>query len=285
MRRWMIGLGLVLAATFSAGAPARADTADPKAVKIYIMIDVPDLTNLGALDRWYMTYHSQQMHRAMRAWQKNYLSYRSYIVPDDVARRYHVWRGRMTEIYYDSLGDFAEGRKNNPLVDMLDPPPGGWADRSFARSQPVIVPVNPQQVYLQGRVPPKETPYFRWVIYFRYPAGVSEAEGDKWLLGTHVPEMAKVPGLRRYFGYRTLEDPADPATAAEKLAPDNRPRYGRVEELWFDDYKAWCKAFVDTPPAFTKPGWGGEFPYVDYISTFIGENPDVDFLNDKRVIP
>lgn len=279
---------LILAiATLFSTTPAAAQQPDAKAVKFYIMIDVPDLTNLSALDRWYMTYHSQQMHRAMRVWQKNYVSYRTYIVPDDVAKRFNVWRGRMTEIYYDSIDAFHEGRKNNPFGDLLNPPPGGWANRSFSRSQPVTVPVNPQEIYLQGSAPPKETPYFRWVIFFRYPAGVSQADGDKWFLGTHVKEVAKLPGLRKYFGYRTIdgETNADSASSSSAITKAGRPRYARVEELWFDDYKSWRTAVMDNPPALTAPSWGGQFPYMDYISAFIGENPDVDFISERLMIP
>lgn len=279
---------ILLALAFAPGLPAVADGVGPQAVKFAIMIDVPDLTNLNAFDRWYMTYHSRQMHRAMRAWQRHYISYRSYLPPDDVVQRYHVWRGRLTEIYYDNLGAFREGRNNNPFLDMLDPPPGGWTDRSFARSQPVIVPVNPQEIYLQGHAPPKETPYFRWVIYSRYPDGVSQEEGDKWFLETHVKELAKVAGLRRYVGYRTIPmgTGADsPSRRDAKQIQDDRPRYTRVEELWFDDYSSWRKAFMENAPTFTQPKWAAEFPHADYVSTFIGENPDVDFINDQRVIP
>ena len=41
---------------------------------------------------------------------------------------------------------------------------------------------------------------------------------------------------------------------------------------------------MDNPPALTAPSWGGQFPYVDYISAFIGENPDVDFINERLMI-
>ena len=45
------------------------------------------------------------------------------------------------------------------------------------------------------------------------------------------------------------------------------------------------KAFIETPAMFTAPPWGGAFPFVETKSMFIGENPDVDFINDKRSIP
>ncbi|HEY7797966.1 MAG TPA: hypothetical protein VIA80_04330, partial [Hyphomonadaceae bacterium] len=74
---------------------------------------------------------------------------------------------------------------------------------------------------------------------------------------------------KRFGGYRTVVDQPFP----------------RVAEFWFDDYPAWRKAFLEPSPRFTAPPWGGAFPFAETISIFIGENPDVDFVNDKRVIP
>ncbi|HEX3366838.1 hypothetical protein [Phenylobacterium sp.] len=279
------GLAKASAALACVGALAAAvPAAATGAFKFYIMVDLLNGADQLVMDRWYMTYHAQQMHRSMRAWQRNYISFRSYNTPPE-ADIYPIWHGRLSEIDYDSYADFQEGRANNPFLDILTAPPGGWqrgaailnaaegaiTPTAIFRSEPAAVPINPQEVYLQGATPAKETPYFRWVVFFRYPKGVSQADGDKWFLGTHVKEVAKLPGLRRYIGYRVI---------------DTESKYPRVEELWFDDYKAWRKVFIGTQPAFTKPPWGGtRFPFADAISTFVGENPDIDFMNDKRVIP
>lgn len=263
----------------ASAAPAAAE-----AVKFYIMIDVPDPTDQLALDRWYMTYHAPQMHRAMKAWQRTYVSYRSYGVPVEADRYGSVWRGRLTEIQYDRLDDFYEGRRNNPYLDLLTPPPGGWRD-AFFRTETITVPVNPQENYLESAVsgatnrswiernaatPPKETPYLRWILFLRPPASVDAEAAERWFFDTHVKEVAKLPGLRRYVGYRSV---------------GREGRYSRVVELWFDDYAAWRKAFIDQAPAFTAPAWGSTFPFMESVSTFVGENPDVDFINDRRVVP
>lgn len=250
------------------GGASQAAETEAGAVKFYIMIDVPKRTDQLALDRWYLTHHSQEMHRAMRAWQRNYLSYRSYEATPE-ARRLGVWTGRLTEIHYDRLADFHEGRKNNAYLHLLTPPPGGWQKPIF-RTEPVAIPVNPQDVWLEGATPPKPTPYFRWVMFLRYPQDVTAVQGDEWLLGTHVKEIAELPELKRYIGYRVVNPSA---------------QYQRVVELWFDDYDAWHRTFVASPPRLTAPPWGGEFPFVEHVSTFVGENPDVDFINDRRVVP
>ena len=61
--------------------------------------------------------------------------------------------------------------------------------------------------------------------------------------------------------------------------------YPRVAEFWFDDYAGWRQAFLEPAPKFTAPPWNKTFPFADTISMFVGENPDVDFINDSRVIP
>ena len=259
-------------AVLTAGAASAA--ASPAfavgAIKHYIIIDLKPGMDMLALDRWYMTFHAPQVRRAFKAWQRNYVSYRSYAVTDE-ARRLGVLNGRMTEIQFDSLEDFRESRPNNLYGDLrsFTPPPNGWSGAQFETTTTTI-PVNPQMVFLSTPTPPKETPYLRWVVLFRYPAGVPAEKGDAWLKDVHAPQVARLPGLKRFVAYNSVTEAAD---------------YPRVAELWFDDYAAWRKAFVDPAPAFTAPAWGGVFPFVETRSMFIGENPDIDFINDKRVIP
>lgn len=77
------------------------------AIKHYIIIDLKPGMDMLALDRWYMTFHAPQVRRAFKAWQRNYVSYRSYAVTEE-ARKLGVLNGRMTEIQFDSLEDFRE---------------------------------------------------------------------------------------------------------------------------------------------------------------------------------
>lgn len=264
-RRTALAL-LTAGAATAAASPAWA----VGAIKHYIIIDLKPEMDMLALDRWYMTFHAPQVRRAFKAWQRNYVSYRSYAVTDE-ASKLGVLNGRMTEIQFDSLEDFRESRPNNLYGDLrsFTPPPKGWTGAQFETTT-TSIPVNPQLVFLSTPTPPKETPYLRWIVLFRYPAGVTPEKGDAWLKDIHAPQVAKLPGLRRYVAYNSVTETAD---------------YPRVAELWFDDYAAWRKAFVDPAPAFTPPSWGGIFPFVETRSMFIGENPDIDFINDKRAIP
>lgn len=241
------------------------------AIKHYILVDLKPGMDQLVLDRWYMRFHSAEVRRAFKAWQRNYVSFRSYLPPEEARKAYPLQYGRMTEIQFDSLADFQESRPNNIYASGLQsftPPPGGWANAGF-ESTTATVPVNPQQVFVNVPTPPKETPYLRWIVFFRYPKGVAAEQGDAWYKDVHAKEVGKLPGLKRHALYSAVS----PAST-----------YPRVAELWFDDYAAWKAAFLPVPK-FTAPAWGGQGLFVEAISMFIGENPDVDFINDKRVIP
>ena len=56
-------------------------------------------------------------------------------------------------------------------------------------------------------------------------------------------------------------------------------------EVWFDDYAGWKAAALTRPPKYTPPPWGGAYPYLDYVSIFTAQNPDMDFLNDGYRLP
>jgi hypothetical protein len=247
-------------------------------IKHYILIDLLPGFDQLMLDRWYMTYHAPETRRAYKAWQRNYVSFRSYLPPTDAKAHYpSLLYGRMTEIHFDSLADFEKTRPNNvygTLQSSFTPPPGGWGSNKLYKATVATVPTNPDQLFVNGATPPKEIPYLRWIVFFRYPSGVAFEAGDAWFCGAHAAELAKLPGLKRFGFYRTVT-----ASAAGQAID-----YPRVAEMWFDDYATWKAAFLPAPN-LAAPAWGGDFPFVESISMFVGENPDIDFINDDRVIP
>lgn len=264
-RRTALGLGAAMLA-LAAATPAAA----VGAMKHYILVDLKPGVDQLVLDRWYMTFHAPQVRRAFKAWQRNYLSFRSYLPPEEAKKAYPLLYGRMTEIQFDSLADFQETRPNNIYggLQSFTPPPGGWTSPPFD-STTASIPVNPQHVYVNRDTPPKENPYLRWIIFFRYPKDVSLEAGDAWYRDQYAPQAAKLPGVKRYVSYEALS---------------KTPEFPRVAEFWFDDYAAWKAAFL-AGPKLPAPPWGGTGLFVDAISMFIGENPDVDFVNDRRSIP
>lgn len=238
------------------------------AIKHYILIDLAPETDLVQLDRWYLTFHSREVRRLWGPWQRHYYSYMTrYAGPE--ADRFTVVRGRMTEIHFSSLDDFRASRVNNSVgLDTFTAPPGGW--RGSYTSTTATIPTNPNEDFLRRYPPPKETAYYRWIVFFRYPEGVSPEDGERFFLESLAPELTRLRGLRRFVAYRTVID--------------SQP-YPRVMELWFDSWADWKRAILEEPPPWTPPPWGGAFPFVDVLSAFIGERPDVDFINDDRVIP
>lgn len=258
-------------------APSPADGA----IKHYILIDILPGFDQLALDRWYMTYHAPQTRRAYKAWQRNYVSYRSYLPPEEAKKRYpSLLYGRMTEIQFDSLADFQATRPNNiygTLASSFTPPPGGWGANKLYKATVATVPTNPDELVVSKDTPPKELPYLRWLVFFRYPKGISVEQGDKWFHDVQAKEIAKLPELKRFGFYKVVAD-----TAAGQPID-----YPRVMELWFDDYPSWRKSFLQPEPRFTAPSFASSatFPFIETLSMFIGENPDVDFINDRRVIP
>ena len=179
----------------------------------------------------------------------------------------------MTEIHFDTLEDFRETRPRNIYGELssFTPPPGGWgASNSVYESISLSVSVNPDVLYVSLPTPPKENPYFRWIVFFRYPDGVTQEEGDAWWSSTHAPELSKLAGLKRFGYYKVLRAEGP---------------YSRVAEFWFDDYAGWRKAFLAPEPRFTHPRWSSRFPFYNMTSMFVGENPDIDFVNDERSIP
>jgi len=179
-RRAAITLAVSGAAILAAPAIAQTNNV---AVKHYILIDLAPGMDQLVLDRYYITFHSQEVRRAVKAWQRNYISFRSYLPPEEAKARYTLQYGRMTEIQFNSLQDFRDSRPNNIYgagLGSYTPPPGGWQAGKLFKSVTATIPINPQDMFVNGNTPPKELPYLRWIMLFRYPKDVSLADGDKW---------------------------------------------------------------------------------------------------------
>lgn len=142
--------------------------------------------------------------------------------------------------------------------------------RGGFRNETATIPLKPNEVFVEQPTSARDNPYFRWIFFYAYPDGVSEDAGEKWFHEVFAKELAARPGVKRLVTYRSVR---------------NTGKWNRVAELWFDSHNEWKKAVYDARGSFTKPAWGGEFPFMKFQSTFIGENPDVDFLTGKQAIP
>lgn len=218
-------------------------------------------------DRYYFRYHSKEVVRTLGPWLRRYETYRA--VESPVSENFGVRNGRLTELWYSSVDDWKEAA---PYSRAYTPPQRGW-ESFFGRNGAVtIVPAMPTEDFLGKDPMPEERPILRWFQVFRYPEGVSAADGDKWYVETHAPEMKRQPGLLRYVSYRKIPD-----------APFQTP-WHRVAELWYEDLAAWREG-IKMAERCTPPRWGGSFPFVPMVSIFVGYKPDVDFLRDNPLIP
>lgn len=116
---------------------------------------------------------------------------------------------------------------------------------------------------------------FRWLIAFRYPPGVSQAQGDVWFNEVFAPGLAQLPQVTRLISSRVLPQP--------KPNP-----FGRVAEIWFDNRKQWEAAMALARARIAKPEWAvhDAFPYLapysDFVSIFLLDHPESDHLQQYR---
>lgn len=221
-------------------------------------------------ERWYFRLHSKEVVRFFGPWLRRYESYRAYEPPPE-ARRFGAVGGRMTELWYASVEDFIEAKPNSRPYTFAP-----W----FATAPPhaitagvTMVPAMPTEDFLGKEPTPEERHILRWYCLIKYPDGVSLEEGERWYLNVHSQEVKHQTGLLRYVSHRTIADP-----------PINTP-WHRLVELWYEDFAAWRKAVIDSPPHYTPPPWGKQEPFVDMVCNFLRYKPDVDFLKDNPLIP
>ena len=68
-------------------------------------------------------------------------------------------------------------------------------------------------------------------------------EGERWFLETHAPEVCELPGLRRFFSYRVIDEPVRlPGVWRDGGTPPPETvqhEWHRLSELWFDSFSDW----------------------------------------------
>jgi hypothetical protein len=227
--------------------------------------------SLDQFDVWYFRHHSQECIRYYGPWLRRYETYRSKAVPAE-ADRYNAYRGRYTELWYDSVEAWREA---SPYSRSYTQAPWGGLSNQQRPTATVIVPAMPTEDFLGKKEPtPEERPFVRWIFTMRYPDGVSLEEGEKWYLGVHTQEAKRMPGLLRYVSYKAVKD-----------SPIQSP-WVRVTELWFKDYEAFHKAAFESGIKYTPPPWAKENQrWLEVVSTFVGYDPEVDFLRDRPWVP
>jgi hypothetical protein len=162
----------------------------------------------------------------------------------------------------------ADGNRGSPVP---------WEETRPERRVVALVPGTPTEIFLDRVTEWDKAPAIRWMTAVRYPEGISVEEGEKWFLNTHVKEAVKQPGLIKFASYRVIDE-------LTNTGPTDTRKWVRINEYWYENFTAWRKAVIESPPEYTAPSWGGKYPFVDMQSTFIPYVHYVDFLKGGYVI-
>jgi hypothetical protein len=259
--------------------------------KHVILLNIKNLANeLPAFERWYAGYHAPEAVGTGGPWLTRYLGYRALpVIPEAEAYGYYNWR--VTEMWarevepYGSRGKGSVISKRFPNQIERQGCPGAefgqvewWGGPDFRQNVHLTVPARPTEDFHGPFYAEYERSILRWFIVMKYPEGVPVDEGEDWYLNVHAKEAARQPGLDRYFSHRAVDTPGAPAQYP----------WVRLVEQWYENFDAWKKAVIDSPPAYTKPPWAKYDkypflePFVDFCSTFLLETPTNDWLRDTR---
>ena len=122
----------------------------------------------------------------------------------------------------------------------------------------VNVPATPTDDFLGKERSLDDNTILRWVTVFRYPDGVSVAEGDDWFVNVHAPEVMRQPGLTRFFSYRVIpsEVPVQKGVSSF-LHPRSEvsSNWHRVSEMWYENGDGWAESIITSPAGYSKPLW------------------------------
>lgn len=282
--------------------PSRAEMI--KEVAIGVFYTAP---NEAQMERYYLRDHGPAIAESAGPWMRRYRLWLPYAPPDDAVKRFGALRGRYAELWFASIEDYQAthggGGQQKGAAGMSPNAGGGqvqnagmpldkspnfksplpWEQENpnlpHANNPVVIVPAKPTETFysaMMGSMESQDTTFIRWVTVIKYPDGVSVEDGEKWFLEVHAKEAAKQPGLLKFESYRCLQ--------GISLSSDGKS-WVRVNEYWYKDFDAWRKAVIESPPKYTAPSWGGKYPFVEMVSTFIPYMHYVDFLKGNYVVP
>jgi hypothetical protein len=294
-----IGIGTGLISAQPAGATM------VKEIAMGVFTNAP---SQAELDRYYLGHHGPEVVQFSGAWLRKYQLWLPYDPPKEAVERFNAVKGRYAELWFGSEEEYLDRPAHGPMSKAT------FKSVGENKQTVVMVPAKPTEEFYDPDPNANETPIFRWVQIIRYPDGVSVEEGEKWFLNVHAKEALNQPGLMKFVSYRILTEAGEKMNqlmskymsipplntgagtgAAGGSAPSgggpsmgNMPKiktWVRVNEYWYKDVDAWRKAVLESPPKYTAPSWGGTYPFVDMISTFIPYMHDVDFLKGGYIVP
>ena len=116
---------------------------------------------------------------------------------------------------------------------------------------------------------------YRFIFMIKWPDGVAEEEGEKWLHEEVFPKLAAMQEVTRILSSHILQDV-------------NNCQYSRVTEVWFEGPEEWHRACVEKAAEIAKPSFAQTdvFPYLEpsfnFTSIFITDIPYSDNYTQYR---
>lgn len=173
-----------------------------------------------------------------------------------------VWQGTIPAPFDEMVG--GEGtRSQNEVADGLYP---------FVYA---FVPIYWEEDFKGEKRTMSDGANYRWQFMIKYPEGVSNEEGDKWLLEEVVPVLQENPLVTRILSSKIIQE------------VNNFPYY-RLMEIWFDGPNEWHKVMVEDADQIPAPAWADkcaqkQFPYVkslaEFVSIFVPDMPASDNMS------
>ena len=260
--------------------------------------------NEAAIEKEYLVNHGPQITSLSGAYMYKYQLWLPFEPPAEAVEKFNAVRGRYAELWYPSRetyqnrpggappgqqqGGAPEGQMPagqqpaRPAGDQnaMQGPPGTdgkkgspvpWEETRPEKRVVALVPGTPTETFLDKVTEWDKAPAIRWMTAVRYPGDVSVEDGEKWFLNIHVKEAVKQPGLLKFVSYRVIDE-------LTNTGPSDTKKWVRINEYWYENFAAWRKAVIESPPKYTAPSWGGKYPFVEMESTFVPYVHYVDFL-------
>lgn len=302
-KKILFALLLVIIGGIMLAAPSGATMV--KEVAMGVFTNAPNQTEL---DRFYLRYHGPEVVKFSGAWLRLYQLWLPYDPPEEAVERFNAVKGRYAELWFGSEEDYLDRPAHGPMSSAT------FESVGENKQTAVMVNAKPTEEFYDPDPNPEQTTIYRWVQIIRYPDGVSVEDGEKWFLEVHAKEALDQPGLIKFVSHKILVELGEkmmqmmmesmqggPSSEGRGAMPGmesssgggapgmsgmpQRKTWVRVNEYWYKDEAAWRKAVLESPPEYTVPPWGGTYPYVEMISTFLPYMHDVDFLKGGYIVP
>jgi hypothetical protein len=256
-------------------------------IRSYLLVNIVDLDEyLPEMERWLYRDHAPDTMSQLAPILDRYVTYRAVPEPKG-SDRFCVYNWRMTEHWWKEIpfrGAMGHGSALSEIWCGNYHKACGLPEGEAARTQkwtakaPAFIFVTPRinNDFKGQGLTLRDGNILRWVTVFKYPEGVSVKEGDDWYVNVHAKEVGEQPELKRFFSFNAIEP-------SSMVGP-----FIRASEMWYENGNAWRKAVVESARKYTQPAWAkyDQYPFlepgVDFVSIFILERPECDFLRDYR---